>query len=349
MKKIRVSLFFISIFLVFSFSNLFGLNLVGEIERVDRKAWFFRENVWERANDNDKLYKKDVIKTGKTDRASLTFLDGSRFFLGNSTIFSIDEYILSSNLTRTKISLLCGKLRCFVSQLKRKTVFLLSTKTATVGVKGTDFIVYKKGFANVIFGERGEVVVSSGGKSIFLRESFMTENTKDVSPIKPVSIKEDKTLLYVRSMLLNTTTCGVPISWVESGKLNQILARWNINYGHYLVDKKRFKEAIDVFRIAFDLSKDNDIRAESLMQRANVFLRFLNDRENAKFLLEKIVKEYPKTPQSEVALYSLGMIFYEEGKAKKALFYLRGYKKLYPSGRYNFSVDLLIKRIKEKR
>ena len=87
----------------------------------------------------------EIINTGPASFAKVKFTDGSAVFLRPSTRFHIEEFEDAEDPEedRSAFSLLKGGLR-FVSGLIAKrdnSNFSLSTASATIGIRGTDFIV----------------------------------------------------------------------------------------------------------------------------------------------------------------------------------------------------------------
>jgi hypothetical protein len=92
------------------------------------------------------LFKGDTLVTGQNGKVSFKFNDGSVLTLATETRLVLNESIYDPEKTENRssfISLGIGKIRCWVKQLTgfRRSEFQVKTKTAVVGVRGSDFIV----------------------------------------------------------------------------------------------------------------------------------------------------------------------------------------------------------------
>ncbi len=324
---------------------------IGKIVEIEGLVLYKeKKETWKRATIGQKIFKDTYVKTGPKGRATLLFIDGSKIFLGNDTVFSTKQFILTSKKRNTVWNLLKGKIRAVISHFKGGSNIEIFTPTATAGVKGTDFLFYYKPPVNVFYGLEGKVKISGKDSSfVYLNPSEMTENTRGRSPITPIVVPFDteEEIAKVRKALLEITSVNVPINWALSGKLPLILARWNINYGRYLIDKGNFKEALEVFQIAFDLTQDPQFRAESLLHKGTIFARFLKKIDEAKKVYQEILNEYPDTPEAETALYSLGLLYWDIGDKKQAKELLERYEILYPQGKHIDSVRSILQEVEK--
>lgn len=94
--------------------------------------------------DQIDVYAEDTIQTKNGSQGEVTLgTQGQedRFTLSEDTTFVIDEYIEDDvQPTRGFFSLLGGKVRSFVNNTRGKKDISLRTSSATIGVKGTDFV-----------------------------------------------------------------------------------------------------------------------------------------------------------------------------------------------------------------
>ncbi|MBI3755049.1 MAG: tetratricopeptide repeat protein, partial [Deltaproteobacteria bacterium] len=199
------------------------------------------------------------------------------------------------------------------------------------------------------FGQEGTVDVKGKDKeSVALVPNTMTENTQGHVPISPVKVEPNTPLADARKQLEAVTNVDAPVEWQATGNLPLILARWNINYGHYLADSGKYKEALEVFQIALDLTDVPEIGAESRVQRGTVFSRNLSLPQEALKEYQTVLDKYPQTPQAENAIFSIGMIYKDTGEKEKAKEYLQKYLKQYPQGRHTSTVETLIQELEKE-
>ena len=90
----------------------------------------------------DELLVGDTVITGGNGRVQMQFADGALFSLQPKTRFRIDEYIYSAAQQRGFFSLIRGALRTSSGVIGKKNVddYKLQTPTATVGIRGTEYL-----------------------------------------------------------------------------------------------------------------------------------------------------------------------------------------------------------------
>ncbi|MEW6068833.1 MAG: FecR domain-containing protein [Nitrospirota bacterium] len=284
------------------------------------------------------------IKTGSDGWAVLALNDGSSLTLANNTELEITELVIGKNKKSGVFSMTQGKLRASVVKLAGERVdYKVKSPTAVAGIKGTEFMMMTQGHANVFFGNKGKAKISGYDTSEkTLSVDTMVQNTRGYSPTNPVKIEPDTPLHTAKKNFEEITGIMPPEDWELSGNLPNIIARWNINYGHYLADSGRYNDALYVFQIALDLTALPEIRSDARLERGAVYSRFLNNPEAALAEYLLILEEYPVVPQRENALYLTGMTLYELGFKPEAKERLFQYKREYPSGKYIGNVETLL-------
>lgn len=349
MRKIFfIVLTFISAYCLLSTAYCYAA--IGSISKGSGAIYFKAkaEKKWAVAAAGMDINEGDRVKTGSDGRIEVGLQDGSRLTIGNNTEMEITRFLLDKD-RRSATIFIQGKLRAAIAKFSGKTNMRVKTPTAVAGVRGTDFIVMNEGKANVLFGQEGSVEVKGKDKeAVALVPDTMTENTQGHAPIAPVKVEPNTPLADARKQLEAVTNVDAPVEWQATGNLPVILARWNINYGHYLADSGKYKEAIEVFQIAADLVNIPEIGAESRVQRGTVFSRNLNLPQEALKEYQAVLDKYPQMPQAENALFSIGMIYKDMGEKEKAREYLQKYLKRYPQGKHTSTVETLVKEIEKE-
>lgn len=323
---------------------------VGSISKASGAIYFKAkaEKKWAVAAAGMEINEGDRVKTGSDGRMELGLQDGSRLTMGNNTEMEITRFLLDKD-RRSAAIFIQGKLRAAIAKFSGKTNMWVKTPTAVAGVRGTDFIVMNEGKANVLFGQEGTVEVKGKDKeSAALVPDTMTENTQGHAPIAPVKVEPNTPLADARKQLEAVTNVDAPVEWQTTGNLPVILARWNINYGHYLADSGKYKEALEVFQIAADLTNIPEIGAESRIQRGTVYSRNLSLYQEALKEYQIVLGKYPQLPQAENALFSIGMIYKDTGEKEKAKEYLQKYLKQYPQGKHTSTAETLLKELEKE-
>ncbi|MBI5971029.1 MAG: FecR domain-containing protein [Deltaproteobacteria bacterium] len=331
----------------FSFAENVSAGPAGKIADLSGVVYFKGKDVlaWSLAAKGQGLNDGDAVKTGSDGRAQLLFSDGTKLMLGNETEIEITKFLTKGRNRAAVLTLSTGKVRAVVKKFSGKSDVQVKTPTAVAGVRGTDFIVMNQGSANVMFGESGKVEASGdgGGKAVPLTAGTMTENTQGVAPIAPVKVEPGTPLEAARKQLEAVTDVSAPVEWEEAGKLPLILARWNINYGNYLAESKRYKEALEVFQIAIDLTETPDVRADAHFSRGTVFSLYLNEPAKALAEYEAVIEKYPSLPAVENAIYFSAKLNVELGFKEAAKKLFRAYLERFPQGRHKDSAETLLK------
>ncbi len=107
------------------------------------------------ANHGDVVFESDIIRTKSDGRAEIKLSDGALIQIAPGSRFLIASFVTNENKTSSVLNLLRGKIRSIISKTSgRKKEYEVRTKTAVVGVRGTDFFVYyQQGVSGAIFSE----------------------------------------------------------------------------------------------------------------------------------------------------------------------------------------------------
>ncbi len=96
-----------------------------------------------RAKSGDNVYVGDVINTSSDANVKILMRDKSIVDLGSSSLFKVDEYVHNHGDDRkAKLELTFGKVRVAVTRkIDGDGKFQVKTRGATMGVRGTEFVV----------------------------------------------------------------------------------------------------------------------------------------------------------------------------------------------------------------
>ncbi|HBA89705.1 MAG TPA: hypothetical protein DCZ75_17465 [Geobacter sp.] len=287
----------------------------------------------------------DWVMTGKDGWVELTLSDNSRFTIANNSELEVQSFMVSKTSKKGSFGLPHGKLRASVMKLAgQQTDIKVKSGTAVAGVKGTEFLMMSQGPANIFFGNEGTVSVSGAADEAEpLPADTMTQNTRGAKPMAAVRVDQGTPLAKAKLDFEAATGQLPPAEWADADNLPNIIARWDINHGHYLADSGKHEEALQVFQIALDLTNLPGIRADARLERGGVYGRFLAHPEAALAEYLLVLEEYPKIPQMETALFNVGQTLYEMGKTDLAKARFTQYLAEYPQGRFRGSVETLLK------
>jgi hypothetical protein len=123
------------------------------------------------ARENQRLYGGTTVTTGENSAATLRFEDGQRVTLGQNTEFRIVDYRYDRQARndRAIFDMIKGALRVVTGVIaqRQRLAWSLRTPQATIGVRGTDFVVaiVNPTYVNVV---RGTIAAAnSAGTVIF--------------------------------------------------------------------------------------------------------------------------------------------------------------------------------------
>ncbi len=147
MKQTSKLFSLLSVFSVFIlmpyFAYAFGTgDSVGVVTVKNRQVWVVRDGKKLSINNFGlKVKLNDIVKTDAGGQAQIELNNGNNLYIASKTEIWLTENVVGKKkegITQI-IKLLYGKIRAKVQQT-RKQRFVVKTTTATIGVKGTDFI-----------------------------------------------------------------------------------------------------------------------------------------------------------------------------------------------------------------
>lgn len=114
----------------------------GRVVYVEGDAFVIRDTERLSLTGGEAVIPSDTLVTGERGRITLHMLDGSKIHVGRLSRVSLSEYALKENsLISGGFNMLWGKVRFFVARLNKGSLFSVGTKTAVLGVRGTEFLV----------------------------------------------------------------------------------------------------------------------------------------------------------------------------------------------------------------
>jgi hypothetical protein len=132
----------------------------------------------------DSVYKKDLINTSSEGSVKILFQDESIMDVGPSSLFKVAQFdaTADSKNRRVEMGLEYGKVRASVNQkLGPRGKFILRTRAATMGVRGTEFYV----MSDIIGAPGGQPDPEQPKSEPIKTQVVVTEGKVEVS--KPVS------------------------------------------------------------------------------------------------------------------------------------------------------------------
>jgi hypothetical protein len=133
--------------LIAIFSFLFPLaaqaTVAGKVSYHSGEAWALRDGERVALQQGVEVHSGDVIVTTISGRAKFSMVDKSVVYVGRQSRITIDQYEMrEGSLFSGSFNMLWGKVRFLVTKLNSSRAnFSVKTKTATIGVRGTQFAV----------------------------------------------------------------------------------------------------------------------------------------------------------------------------------------------------------------
>jgi hypothetical protein len=163
-----------------------------------------KDGAWVNVNSGVKIKAGAEIQTGKDSKAGLLFPDGSRFMLGNETLFKVEE----TSPKTAGFRLMFGKLKAAVSGYFASR-FEVRTPAAVCAVRGTQFDVdVAKGGATEMNVAEGLVEVNDtkGKMAVVSSEERIKVDMDGMKKPETVSLKDDHAEAAARPMAVRQET-----------------------------------------------------------------------------------------------------------------------------------------------
>jgi len=182
MKKITLAIIFMTLSLL--------ANNVATITALKGKADLRRDSEVLIAMLGDKLEQKDNLITKENSKLQLIFEDETVVSIGKNSEFSIQEYLFDDkNEPVARFNMLRGAMRTITGQIGdiAPQKFSVSTSTATIGIRGTNFSVFvEDDGSSSAFCTFGAISVAVSGTTHIVQQGFYLS----ISPVGEVEVKE---------------------------------------------------------------------------------------------------------------------------------------------------------------
>ncbi|WP_455756386.1 FecR family protein [Sulfurimonas sp.] len=128
--------------------GIFSLVLANEAAFVKKSkgdAFVLRDSKEFKISVGTKIFEKDTIITKSKSSVGLIFKDDTRISIGANSRFEIEEYLFEpeNNKEAFVTNLAKGSIECITGLISKVNpeAFQMKAKTATMGIRGTHFIV----------------------------------------------------------------------------------------------------------------------------------------------------------------------------------------------------------------
>ena len=239
------------------------------------------------------VFSYDTVKTGN-GKVGIEFIDGTRVDVTQHSKLIIDEFVYDPNSKTGKLSLKAsiGTVRYASGQIAKNsaTNVKITTPTATIGVRGTDFTmtIDETGSSTIILLPScdtngscfvGEISVESDAGQVILNQAFQATVVDTVAsrPLTPVILDLDEEL--ISNLLIISKPAEIEQMQNEEG-LNEVA------------------DALDIDFLQFDDLEIDYLEEEEGQFATGLDIDFLEQNFLAD-ILEQINKELAKAMRSE--------------------------------------------------
>ena len=213
------------------------------------------------------IFSYDTVKTGK-GKTAIEFVDDTRVDVTEHSKLVIDEFVYDPNTKTGKLSLKAklGTVRYASGQIAKnsKQNVLITTPTATIGVRGTDFTmtIDEIGSSTIILLPScdtngncfvGEISVESDAGQVILNQAFQATVVDTVSsrPLPPVLLELDEEM--IGNLLIISKPAAIEQMQNEEG-LNEVADALDIDFlqfddlevDHLEEDESQFKTGLEI-------------------------------------------------------------------------------------------------------
>ncbi|OIO56861.1 MAG: hypothetical protein AUJ55_07520 [Proteobacteria bacterium CG1_02_64_396] len=329
----------------------------GEVVRVERGG---SEPITVGTN----VFVGDRIKTGDQSRAIVRLRDGSQLQIGNRSELEIQRFRVQTSERESIFSLISGKVRAVVAKFQGNDRWEVRTPTLVAGVRGTDFVAVSDKNVGMIFTDEGNVAAGSPpaketsmalgpngyplappadySSEVHSTAGKMTESTTGHPPIAATDIADDPLLAAAHKALRASTDPTIPADWKALERLPAMLARWNLNYAHLLMERSVWRDAETTIACAMALDPDAEVQGEGWLLRGGIHARGTRDLTKAEQAYRHILTEFPQTQALEPGLFNLGMLYQDQGRTDEARGVFNDYLTRFPSGPHAKSVRFFL-------
>jgi len=246
-----------------------SLATIGEVTQLEGKGVIDRQD-----GENDIVIEKqldifsyDTVKTGN-GKVGIEFIDATRVDVTQHSKLLIDEFVYDPNTKTGKLSLKAklGTVRYASGQIAKNsaTDVKITTPTATIGVRGTDFTmtIDEVGSSTIILLPScdtnnncfvGEISVESDAGQVILNQAFQATVVDTVAsrPLTPVLLDLDEEM--ISNLLIISKPAEIEQMQNEEG-LNEVADALDIDFlqfddleiDYLEEDESQFKTGLDI-------------------------------------------------------------------------------------------------------
>jgi hypothetical protein len=163
---------------------------IGHVSLLKGKAMLTRAQQSLTLNNGSVLEQNDLIATSENSHIQLVFDDNTVITLGSNSVLDIQEYLNDEKEPKAKFKFNQGTFKSITGHIGKQAPqnFMIETKTAAIGIRGTWIRGKIDPNGDWIWCLRGKIIVYPlrGGKSVEITEGHKTFVGLEENPIDPL-------------------------------------------------------------------------------------------------------------------------------------------------------------------
>ncbi len=234
--------------ILFFILSSFLLANVGKVVAFKGKAEIIRDGKAIDVNKNTIFYKKDILTTKKNTKLQILFNDETIITVGQNSVFKINNYIFDNLNSKAEFSMTKGVFRTITGKIGKIVPknFKLKTKTASIGIRGTQIVTQIDENIEKIFCTEGKIeitnIITNASVEVFKGEfiEILKERTNEpleVRKIKKNDIKNINQNLTIEKNLANDSISVIKKDPVANNKIT-IKETQELNKDKLIIDNK---------------------------------------------------------------------------------------------------------------
>lgn len=188
--------------LLITILELWGAQEVANITALRGEAVVENGSKKLKAKLGDAIFEKDVVSTMQNSKMQMIFKDETVVTIGKNSVFSVEEYLFDAQKEpEVKFGMIQGAMRTITGKVGKiaPQKFKVETKTATIGIRGTNFTVNVAQNGDLdTYCSYGAIEVSYNGRNYFVEHGYRIHigassvGQVNVKPYTPKELKELK-------------------------------------------------------------------------------------------------------------------------------------------------------------
>ncbi len=158
-----------------------------------------------------KLEKNDTIQTMDNTKIQIIFTDNTIISIGKNSNFSIKDYLYEEEAPIATFSLLSGAARIITGKIAKiaPQKFKIQTKTATIGIRGTNFtVVANLDNSYQVYCTYGEIYITINNRTFNVEKGYFIfispQGAVEIKAFSPLDLRKMKNEKF--SLILNDKT-----------------------------------------------------------------------------------------------------------------------------------------------